>query len=96
MSVENLVNLYHTHHCLVYPTWGEGFGFIPLQGLASGMPTITTYPWANYEKYIGPLKLKSTYKLDFAKSYWRSTCRTNVQARPRSFRKTNVRRYRKL
>ena len=59
MSVENLVNLYHTHHCLVYPTWGEGFGFIPLQGLASGMPTITTYPWANYEKYIGPLKLKS-------------------------------------
>lgn len=55
-----LVNLYHQHHVLLYPTWGEGFGFIPLQGLATGMPVITTYDWAHYKKYIGPLKLKST------------------------------------
>lgn len=54
-----LVNLYHQHHVLLYPTWGEGFGFIPLQGLATGMPVITTYDWAHYKKYIGPLKLKS-------------------------------------
>ncbi len=54
-----LVNLYHSHHCLVYPTWGEGFGFIPLQGLATGMPVISTYDWAHYSKYLGPLKLKS-------------------------------------
>ena len=50
LSVEydatNLVNLYHMHHCLVYPSWGEGFGFIPLQGLATGMPVISTYDWA--------------------------------------------------
>ena len=58
-DISNLVNLYHTHHCLVYPTWGEGFGFIPLQALATGMPTITTYPWAQYEDYLVPLKLKS-------------------------------------
>jgi len=38
---------------------GEGFGFIPLQALATGMPTICTYDWAQYKKYIGPLKLKS-------------------------------------
>ena len=55
----NLVNLYHMHHCLVYPSWGEGFGFIPLQGLATGMPVISTYDWAEYENYLGPLKLKS-------------------------------------
>lgn len=58
-DASNLVNLYHTHHCLVYPSWGEGFGFIPLQALASGMPTISTYDWAEYKDYIGPLKLKS-------------------------------------
>ena len=58
-TLENLVNLYHRHHVLVYPSWGEGFGFIPLQGLATGMPTISTYDWAQYKNYIGPLKLKS-------------------------------------
>jgi glycosyltransferase involved in cell wall biosynthesis len=60
-SLENLVSLYHSHHVLVYPTWGEGFGFIPLQGLATGMPVITTYDWAHYKKFIGPLKLKSRF-----------------------------------
>jgi hypothetical protein len=58
-SVEQLVALYHSHDVLIYPSWGEGFGFIPLQALATGMPTICTYDWAQYKKYIGPLKLKS-------------------------------------
>jgi len=58
-DIDQLVMLYHSHHVLVYPTWGEGFGFIPLQALASGMPTITTYPWAEYKEFIGPLALKS-------------------------------------
>ena len=34
--------LYHSCHALVYPTNGEGFGFIPFQGIATGMPTICT------------------------------------------------------
>ncbi len=59
-DVNQLVSLYHRHHCLVYPSWGEGFGFIPAQALASGMPTITTYQWAEYKEFIGPLKLRST------------------------------------
>jgi len=58
-SIENLVDLYHRHHVLLYPSWGEGFGFIPLQGLATGMPVISTIPWAQYKKYLGPLALKS-------------------------------------
>jgi glycosyltransferase involved in cell wall biosynthesis len=57
--IEQLVNLYHSHHVLVYPSWGEGFGFIPLQGLATGMPVISTYDWSHYKDYLGPLKLKS-------------------------------------
>jgi hypothetical protein len=60
LSTEELVKLYHDHHVLIYPSFGEGFGFIPLQALASGMPTICTDGWAHYHKYLGPLKLKST------------------------------------
>ena len=60
LDEKDLVSLYHDHDILVYPSYGEGFGFIPLQALATGMPTICTYEWAHYLKYLGPLKLKST------------------------------------
>ena len=62
LEEEQLVNLYHQHDVLVYPSAGEGFGFIPFQALATGMPTISTYDWAQYKNYLGPLKLKSTIK----------------------------------
>lgn len=42
LDVSDLVKIYHQAHCLVYPTNGEGFGFIPFQGIATGLPTITT------------------------------------------------------
>jgi glycosyltransferase involved in cell wall biosynthesis len=54
-----LVKLYHDHDVLVYPSYGEGFGFIPLQALATGMPTICTASWAHYDNFLGPLKLNS-------------------------------------
>jgi hypothetical protein len=47
-----LQQMYADHHCLVYPSYGEGFGFIPLQALGTGMPVISTYEWASYSKYI--------------------------------------------
>jgi hypothetical protein len=59
MTTEELIQLYHDHDVLVYPSYGEGFGFIPLQALATGMPTICVGEWAHYKKYIGPLSLKS-------------------------------------
>jgi glycosyltransferase involved in cell wall biosynthesis len=42
LSVEDLVKIYNKAHCLVYPTNGEGFGLIPFQGIATGLPTIVT------------------------------------------------------
>lgn len=42
VSVEDLVKIYNQAHCLVYPTNGEGFGLIPFQGIATGLPTIVT------------------------------------------------------
>ena len=59
LTDEELVEMYNSHDVLIYPSYGEGFGFIPLQALATGMPTICTSGWAHYEKYLGPLKLKS-------------------------------------
>lgn len=42
VTTEDLVRIYHAVNCLVYPTNGEGFGLIPFQGIATGLPTICT------------------------------------------------------
>jgi len=59
VSQEELLSLYHMHDVLVYPSWGEGFGFIPLQGLATGMPVICTAAWAAYSDYLLDLGIDS-------------------------------------
>jgi glycosyltransferase involved in cell wall biosynthesis len=53
-DVDELVNLYHTHHAFVYPSYGEGFGLTPLQAMATGMPTLTVGEWAPYAKFLDP------------------------------------------
>jgi len=52
MSIEQLINLFHFHDVLIYPSEGEGFGLIPLQALATGMPVISTSKWCSYDKYF--------------------------------------------
>jgi len=42
LDVYDLAKLFEKANCLVYPTNGEGFGLIPFQGIATGLPTITT------------------------------------------------------
>lgn len=42
LEVNNLAHLYRIANCVVYPSNGEGFGFIPFQGIATGCPTILT------------------------------------------------------
>lgn len=39
---DDLYRLYAKAHCMVYPTNGEGWGLIPWQAIATGMPTICT------------------------------------------------------
>lgn len=60
ISQSEMVKLYHDHDILIYPTEGEGFGLIPLQALATGMPTISTGRWCSYEKYLGKNVIDST------------------------------------
>jgi glycosyltransferase involved in cell wall biosynthesis len=56
---DDLIKLFHDHDVLVYPSWGEGFGLIPLQALATGMPVICTEGWAPYSRFFNGLGLKS-------------------------------------
>lgn len=61
LSIPEMVHLYHSHDVLVYPSYGEGFGFIPFQGLATGMPVITVPDWAPYRRFVLPeLKIHAT------------------------------------
>ena len=56
-----MVDLYSKQDVMVYPSYGEGFGFIPLQALGTGMPTICTGDWAPYERFLAPLVLGGRY-----------------------------------
>jgi len=60
LSPEQMFDLYDMCDVFVYPSWGEGFGFNPLQAMAMGIPTICTEAWATYAKYI-PMPLNSTW-----------------------------------
>jgi len=52
LSPEQINGLYDLCDVLVYPSWGEGFGFNPLQAMAKGIPAISTHDWAPYARYI--------------------------------------------
>jgi glycosyltransferase involved in cell wall biosynthesis len=52
LTPEQMIGLYAAADVFVYPSWGEGFGFNPLQAMATGMPTICTEAWAPYSRYI--------------------------------------------
>lgn len=60
VSPDALIQMFHDHDVLIYPSYGEGFGLIPLQAMASGMPTICTEAWAPYGRFLEPdLSLRS-------------------------------------
>lgn len=52
LSPEALADLVRAHDVLVYPSWGEGFGLIPLQAMVTGMPVICPTVWAPYRHLI--------------------------------------------
>lgn len=54
-----IVSMMHQANALIYPTWGEGFGFIPLQAMATGLPSIITGGWADYEYLAEDLIIKT-------------------------------------
>jgi len=57
LNVDELVSVYHKCHCLIYPSSGEGFGMIPFEAIATGMPSIVTNltGTSDFAKYSIPL-----------------------------------------
>jgi glycosyltransferase involved in cell wall biosynthesis len=60
LTLDQLVNLFKFHDVLIYPSEGEGFGLIPLQALATGMPVISTSRWCSYDKFFNGNVIEST------------------------------------
>ena len=52
LNEEQMISLYDQTDVFIYPSWGEGFGFQPLQALAMGMPVISVDEWADYKNFI--------------------------------------------
>jgi glycosyltransferase involved in cell wall biosynthesis len=60
MNIHELNALYHRCHALIYPSNGEGFGLIPFQAIATGMPTAAVV-WggiAEFGEYCVPIDYK--------------------------------------
>ena len=60
VSLERLADIYDRSDCVVYPTSGEGWGMLPFQGIAKGIPTICTNATActEYAHLSVPLNFK--------------------------------------
>ncbi len=72
IPLDGLINLFHFHDVLIYPSEGEGFGLIPLQALATGMPVISTGLWCSYQKYFEETVIDATLgKSDVIETYAR-------------------------
>ena len=67
LSDKGLADLYSSVHCLVYPTFGEGWGMIPFQSIAVGTPTICTNATActEFAEMSIPIKAQWTDEYTF-------------------------------
>jgi len=59
LNYTEMADLYASCHVMLYPSWGEGFGLMPLQAMATGMPAIFTSGWADYQYLADDLAIKS-------------------------------------
>lgn len=63
INYSEMVSLLHNHDILFYPSWGEGFGLIPLQALATGMPVVVTKGWCDYDYFMPDLIIESELRM---------------------------------
>jgi len=67
LSIEDMQKLYLSHDAMIYPTSGEGFGLIPFQAAATGMPTAVTN-WSgpkDYMRYCFPIDVEKLVDADY-------------------------------
>jgi glycosyltransferase involved in cell wall biosynthesis len=68
LSEQEMISLINFHDVLVYPSEGEGFGLIPLEAMASGMPVISTHEWCSYSDFLIDTAIDSEIKT--SDSHW--------------------------
>jgi glycosyltransferase involved in cell wall biosynthesis len=49
---EQMKELFYMSDALIYPTSGEGFGFVGLEAIGTGLPVISTTGWSEYKDLI--------------------------------------------
>lgn len=59
MELDELIEFTNSFNVNIYPSYGEGWGFIPMESLAQGTPTICTESWCHYRDYLGDLGVDS-------------------------------------
>ena len=62
MPLDDLIELYHSSHCFLFPSMGEGWGLTLHEAMATGLPAIYT-PWSAMrdwvpERYAYPLRFE--------------------------------------
>ena len=62
LTNQEVASLIDFHDILIYPTEGEGFGMIPLEAMATGMPVISTHEWCSYSQYLIDNAIESEIK----------------------------------
>lgn len=71
MSVEDTVAFYRSAHCVVAPARGEGWGLMPLQAIAAGIPTILSDTSGQSEfKDVATLVVPTAKKKSNTIGYW--------------------------
>ena len=50
LSQKELVELYHSAHCFLFPSYGEGFGLTMAEAMATGLPCIYTH-WSALSEF---------------------------------------------
>ena len=74
LTQESLRDLHLEAHAMIYPGNGEGFGLIPFQSAATGMPTLCT-DWGgsrDYMDYCWPISVEKLIPCDYEphEGYW--------------------------
>jgi hypothetical protein len=67
ISERELVSLYHSAHCFLFPTRGEGFGLTLAEAMATGLPCIATDYSGHKDFFDGSVGYPLKYELRTAR-----------------------------